>query len=133
MKKPTLSSAKKKTWATLSLWIRTKDSKDGYCTCVTCGWTGPISTMQAGHFIRKARGTAAYFEENNIKVQCQHCNENLGGNEDQYYSYMLQTYGQSEVDRLEFMSKTIVRYRVHDYEKIESLYKEKLKKFNEAN
>ena len=127
------NSAKKKAWSTLSLWIRTKDSTNGYCTCVTCWWTAPISMMYAGHFIRKARGVAAYFEENNIKVQCSHCNVNLGGNEDQYYSYMLQTYGQSEVDRLEFISKTIVRYRVYDYEKIESLYKEKLKKFNEAN
>ena len=133
MKKTNLSSAKKKAWAALSLWIRTKDSKDGYCTCVTCGWTGPISTMHAGHFIRKSRGAAIYFEEKNINVQCEQCNVNLGGNPDEYYSYMLRTHGQDWIEMLESLSRIIVRDRTADYEKIESLFKEKLKKFNEAN
>ena len=131
MKAPTLSSAKKKAWSTLSLWIRTKDSANGYCTCVTCGWTGPINTMHAGHFIRKARGASVYFEETNIKVQCENCNINLGGNPEEYYLYMLRTHGDEWIQVLERLSRMTVRYRVNDYEKIESLYKERLKAYEE--
>ena len=129
MKAPTLSSAKKKAWSTLSLWIRTKDSINGYCTCKTCGWTGPINTMQAGHWIPKAQGNSIYFEENNIHVQCYRCNINLGGNGPEYFTYMLRTYGQDELDRLKTLAKTSVKFKIHDYQRMESEYKEKLKAF----
>ena len=89
--------------------------------------------MHAGHFIRKARGAAVYFEEKNINVQCEQCNTNLGGNQDEYYWYMLRTRGQDWIELLESLSRIIAIYRISDYEKLESIYKEKLKKFNEAN
>lgn len=123
-KKVSLSAAKKKAWAVVSRWVRLKDSKDGYCTCVTCGWTGEVSSMQAGHWIPKAQGSAIYFEITNIHPQCYRCNINLGGNGPEYYSYMLQTYGQEELDRLKALAKTSVKFTVKDYQEIEAKYKD---------
>ena len=130
-KKPSLSAAKKKAWAAMSKWIRTKDSKDGYATCVTCGWTGEISSMQAGHFIPKAQGNAIYFEETNVHVQDYRCNINLGGNGPEYYSFMMQKYGQEEIDRLRALAKTTVKFKVEDYQAIEAKYLALLADFQE--
>jgi hypothetical protein len=121
-KKVSLSAAKKKAWAALSRWIRVKDSRVGFCTCVTCGWTGEVSSMQSGHWIPKAQGTAIYFEETNIHPQCYRCNINLGGNGPEYYSFMLRTYGQEEIDRLKALAKTTVKFTVLDYQAIEQKY-----------
>ena len=123
-KKVSLSAAKKKAWSAMSLWIRSKEAINGYCSCVTCGWTGEISSMQAGHWIPKAQGNAIYFEETNIHPQCYRCNINLGGNGPEYYSFMLRTYGQEELDRLKALAKTKVNFKVPDYQAIEQKCKE---------
>lgn len=130
MKKISLSAAKKRAWAAMSKWIRTNDSDNGYCTCVTCGWTGEISSMQAGHFIPKAQGNAIYFEESNVHVQCYRCNINLSSNGPEYYTFMLRTYGQEEIDRLRELAKTKVKFTVHEYLNIERKYKELLENFD---
>lgn len=85
--------------------------------------------MQAGHFIPKAQGNAIYFEESNVNTQCYRCNINLGGNGPEYYSFMLQKYGQDEIDRLKWLAKTTVKFTVQDYLDIEKKYKELLEKF----
>ena len=87
---------------------------------MTCGWTGEISAMQAGHWIPKAQGSAIYFEETNIHPQCYRCNINLGGNGPEYYTFMLRTYGQEELDRLKALAKMTVKFTVEDYQAIES-------------
>jgi Bacteriophage Lambda NinG protein len=119
-KKITLTAAKKKAWSAMSKYIRVKYSHNGFCSCVTCGWTGEIASMQAGHWIPKAQGNAIFFEETNVHPQCYRCNMNLGGNGPEYYSYMLRTYGQSELDRLKALAKTTVKYTVADYQAIEA-------------
>jgi hypothetical protein len=131
-KKVSLTSAKKKAWAAMSRWIRLKDSKAGFCSCVTCGWTGEIASMQCGHFVPKAKGNSVYFEENNLAPQCYRCNINLGGNIVEYYSYIVHKFGQEEVERLRLLARETVKFTVQDYQAIEMACIEKIKKWEES-
>ena len=73
---------------------------DGYCQCVTCGtvrkWNDQI---HAGHFV-SGRGNGVLFDERGIHPQCSYCNDQLKGNQEEYYQYMLANYSQEVIDEL---------------------------------
>jgi hypothetical protein len=50
-KKNSVSKLKKTLWTLFSLYIRKSESKNEFCTCVTCNITKHYKQMQAGHFI----------------------------------------------------------------------------------
>lgn len=75
-----------------SLYIRLKDSVNGYAKCVTCPTRLPYKLMQNGHFIPRGRfGTR--WDVRNCHVQCKQCNEVLDGNLKKYKEYMISKYG----------------------------------------
>lgn len=81
MKKPTLSSLKKKAWTLLSEYVRRKDADEGGTTqCFTCGkyihWK---YEAQAGHAIG-GRRNAVLFDLEIIRPQCFACNAKHIGN-----------------------------------------------------
>ena len=116
------STQKKKLWTLVSKYIRLKYADDnGYCSCVTCGTTKHYKQMQAGHFIPKKKGNAIFFQETNIHPQCYQCNINLGGYGAMYYTYMLDMYGQEEIDRLMALTGTTVKL---DYDELTREYQE---------
>mgnify|MGYP000096938549 CR=1 FL=1 len=47
-------------------WIRARDSKEGYFTCIACFRTLPIDQMNAGHYVPVKGGSALRFNENNV-------------------------------------------------------------------
>lgn len=56
--------------------------------------------MQAGHFLA-GRGNSILFENNNVHPQCYSCNVMNHGEQLKYYRFMVKTYGEAEVKRLE--------------------------------
>lgn len=93
MKKPSLTSLKKKAWKLLSILVRTEtlDSK-GRATCFTCGIKKPWKKMYAGHFVQGRRPSILFIEEI-IRVQCVGCNRFRHGNLNRFTAKMLRTYG----------------------------------------
>lgn len=82
-KKQTISKLKSDLWKVFSLYIKTKYSIDGeWVNCYTCGANIQIGTSncQAGHWLPKGGYSYHYFNENNVRPQCNRCNRFLDGN-----------------------------------------------------
>ena len=120
-----LKTAKKKAWEACSKYIRLKYSRDGKCTCVTCGVTRPIKEMQAGHAMG-GRTSGILFEEKLIHPQCKHCNIFLGGNYGEYALFMIDTYGRKEFERLRALKHTTIKRSELDYLDIEKEFLRKI-------
>lgn len=90
MKKPKLSTMKKKAWKIFSQYIKLRDDY----TCFTCGRKSTGSGLHAGHFLAKrCHGALLYFDPSNVHAQCYHCNINLGGNGPFYSLNLREKYG----------------------------------------
>jgi hypothetical protein len=124
--KTKLSTMKKKVWKLCSEYNRRKDANGDMAQCVTCGKIAHWKELHAGHFIAKGNGNSVYFEDTNIHAQCPRCNMFDEGNKENYYPYMLNRYGQDEVDRLMALKHQAVKFSRADYEQMMEDYKEKL-------
>jgi hypothetical protein len=122
-KKETLSSQKKKTWHEFSKFIRLRDARNGYCTCVTCGAIKTWKTMQAGHFI-SGRTNSVLFEEKLVHAQCPACNIFKHGNYVNYTLFMLKKHTKEEIEQMIQDSKKIVKFSINDLKCLEKKYKE---------
>ena len=82
-------------------WIRARDSKDGYFTCISCFKTLPIESMNAGHYVPVKGGSFLRFHEDNVNGECQRCNGfdefHLIG----YRKHLLLKIGKNRVEWLE--------------------------------
>ena len=81
--------------------VRIANADDnGMCACCSCDKSYHYSEMNGGHFIKRHK-TAIVFDAQNVNPQCVRCNHYLSGNESKYREFMLKTYGQEAIDRLE--------------------------------
>jgi len=55
-------------------FIRSRDSQDGYFTCISCGKTLPVEQMNAGHYVPVKNSSALRFNEFNVNGECQYSN-----------------------------------------------------------
>ena len=99
MGKITLKGQKKKTWSACSRYVRHKHSKDGLCTCFTCGVVKPIAEMQAGHAIQ-GRGNSILFQTDAIRPQCSSCNVWQGGRLDVFIPKLIDEIGRERYDEI---------------------------------
>lgn len=87
-----------------SQYIRLRDSKNGYCKCITCGeikfWEK--DKMQCGHYISR-RILITRFDELNCNTQCENCNVWRDKNEMQisYRENLCKKIGEKKVLELE--------------------------------
>lgn len=97
-KKLTIGQLQKKLWEECRRIVKNRDGN----TCFTCGKTNlEGSNYQVGHFIPKGScGANLKYDLRNLKIQCFHCNINLGGNGAEYYRRMVKLHGQKYVDKL---------------------------------
>ncbi len=51
-------------------YIRTRDSEDGWFTCISCGQTLTIDKMNAGHYAPVKSSSALRFNEYNVNGEC---------------------------------------------------------------
>ncbi len=77
---------------------------NGYCTCVTCGRPYHWKKIHAGHYIVRVWMRTRY-DEHNVHPQCCYCNTWLNGNTEMYHDYIIDTYGQEEIDALKRISR----------------------------
>lgn len=69
--------------------------------CYTCGKPIEGSNCQTGHFIPKASCPAELkYSLDNLRLQCYHCNINLGGNGSEFYRRLEQEKGKEFVESL---------------------------------
>lgn len=69
--------------------------------CYTCDRPVEGSNMHCGHFIPKAACPAELkYHLDNLRLQCYHCNINLGGNGGEFYRRLEKKHGKPYINRL---------------------------------
>lgn len=125
-KTKSIKTLKAKAWKLFSEYIRRKYAdENGMVKCCTCDHFAHWKQMQAGHFI-PGRCNSILFEENGVHPQCRKCNYNEG-NGPEYYVFMLNKYGQEEIDRLRNLRHQAVKLDLGFYESFIPELKQKLK------
>ena len=135
VKRPTVSSEKKKAWDACSVYIRTRDALETtgtieFAICCTCGKPYPAfgkGCLQAGHYI-PGRMPSILFDERGIHAQCYNCNIRLKGNPIKYRKFMEKKHGWEVINELESLSETDPHYKVCDYQDFREKFKNKTKK-----
>ena len=124
-KKPSRSKLVKKMDVIFSQYIRLKNSKNGICTCVTCGKKGHWKTggIQAGHFMSR-KHYSTRWDEDNVKPQCVGCNMFRSGEQYKYSLYL----GKQLSEKLHEKSNKIVKFTNIELEEMFEHYSNEVKK-----
>jgi hypothetical protein len=127
MRKVTLPRLTEKAQKVFNAYIRQRDSKDGYFTCISCFKTLPVESMNAGHYVPVKGGSFLRFHEDNVNGECQRCNGfdefHLVG----YRKHLLLKIGKKRVEWLENNRTKVHKWNRTDLEDIITLYTTLLK------
>jgi len=129
-KQKSLSKLKKDAWDWCSKYIRLKYSKKGYVQCITCSCIKKIKEMQTGHYVSRSY-LSTFFDEKNIHPQCYQCNICRKGNLDEYALWLISTYGEGILEKLNKKKWEQVKYTRQDYENFIERYKSKIKRLKD--
>ena len=128
-KQKTITKLKAELWKHYALYIKRKYSTDGeYCNCFTCGANLQIGTSncQCGHYYTKKGYPALYFNENNTRPQCFHCNINLSGNTPIFRENLIAEIGESGVAELDKHRHDTIKWSRSELEELIEKYKSKI-------
>lgn len=126
-------ASKNSVWKLASEYNRRKDAIDDYVQCVSCGKSGHWKSMDAGHFIPKARGKAVYFIPTNIHAQCPGCNRfDVERSKIGYTLYMLNRYGLAHIEELRRVARTVTKQTQSDLDAWSEFYITKLEELDNA-
>lgn len=109
-----------------SSYIRIKHSKDGYCTCYTCGKSVSLLLIDCGHFISRSH-MATRWDQNNTRPQCTDCNRFRSGNLKKFEENLIKQLGLFHVELLKEKSKQITKFTRNELVDLYQEYTEKLK------
>ena len=123
-KKLTRSKLVKKLDNIFSQYIRLSNSKNGNCTCVTCGKVGDWKNggIQAGHFMSR-KHYSTRWDERNVKPQCIGCNMFKAGEQ---YKFSLYNGGKLSEELLQ-KSRETVKFADVDLIEMADYYSNKVK------
>jgi|SRR3990167_1321776 len=123
MKKPTVSSLKKKLDRLFSIWVRSSAANhQGYARCYTCRTTKKWKELQAGHYISRSNN-ATRFSEINVKPQCVACNIFKHGNIPEFALHLVKDYGEHILKTLSKESRKIRQFSIKELQEMIKLYK----------
>ena len=71
---PTIPKLTAKAQTIFNRYIRTRDSQDGFFTCISCGQVKGHEVMDAGHYVPVKGSSALRFDEYNVNGECKSCN-----------------------------------------------------------
>jgi hypothetical protein len=112
-----------------SKYIRLRDSKDGYCKCITCGkvafWTK--EGMQAGHFQTRSKYSTRW-DERNVNAQCAGCNMVNGGQQYVHGLEIDKKFGEGTADDLVVLSHKIRKFTTNELHEMTDHYKKEVER-----
>ena len=119
----TLPKLIEKAQKVFNAWIRERDSKDGYFTCIACFKTLKVEAMNAGHYVPVKGGSFLRFHPDNVHGECQRCNGfdefHLVG----YRKHLLLKIGPKKVEWLENNRNVVYKWSRTELEAIINTYK----------
>jgi hypothetical protein len=128
-KKPSRSKIVQKLDTVFSLYVRTKHSKNGVCTCCTCGRKFEIKKIQAGHF-QSRKHYSTRWDELNVHPQCPKCNVFSQGEQYEYAKFLDKTYGEGTADSLVQKSREIEKFSQSELESMIDHYQHELRRLS---
>lgn len=123
---PTRTDYEDELWRVFSLFIRQRDSQDGFGRCISCGRMIHWRDGDCGHYYSRRHKCTKYDERNN-NLQCKHCNIWNQGNAQGYMIGLKQKYGEGILEELELKKSGTCKYSIGDLKLLIAYYKSKLK------
>ena len=108
-------------------YIRLRDEKE---PCISCGRFHE-GQYHAGHYLTTGAHPELRFNELNVHKQCAPCNNFLSGNIIKYRQNLINKIGLQQVLFLEGPHEPL-KLTIDEIKDIKSLYRQKIKEFNEA-
>ena len=121
-KRISLAKHKDRLQKLVNAYVRSRDCKDGYFTCISCGQTLPVDKCQAGHYVPVGRSQALRFNEENIHSECQRCNLFDSFHLIGYRKNLIEKIGIDMVKWLEEHSKDIKKWTRQELDELEQYY-----------
>lgn len=107
-KRDSIPYLKKELDRVFSIWIRNRDSKDGFNVCFTCGARKRIAELQAGHYHSRTY-VALRWDDINVQNQCVACNIFKEGNKPMFAVNLQKKYGSDILEKLHIQRRNIFR------------------------
>lgn len=108
-------------------FIKARDCKDGYFTCMACGKIKPEDQFNASHY-HSRRYLSLRWSEKNVGGCCIHCNKYLAGNIPAYTTGLVLKYGKGIIQQLEIQKMNLYKYSRFELQVLIDFYKNELKK-----
>ena len=105
--------------------------RDEGLNCISCD--KPPLKKNAGHFYNANNHWSLRFDENNVHLQCEHCNTFLSGNLIKYRTNLIKKIGIEKYNDLELKSNDTRKYTVEELKEIIKHYKKEIKLFQIKN
>ena len=132
-KKTDRQKAKAAAWKAFSEFIRLRDSDEfGRLQCVTCQRSGPWRSMDAGHFITRAK-ESTLFDERNVHGQCKGCNRFQGGKFLEHERAIERIHGAGTAQILKDKALTLCKRTASDYQFIADTYRLRVERIKEES
>tara|TARA_R110001583_G_scaffold189156_1_gene351869 strand:+ start:177 stop:698 length:522 start_codon:yes stop_codon:yes gene_type:complete len=100
-------------------WIRKRDKGK---PCISCKNPTP-KKVNAGHYIASGKSKFLTFNEDNVHLQCEYCNNFLSGNLLDYRINLIEKIGKERVEYLECNRHKTKKYTREELKEIMEKYK----------
>jgi hypothetical protein len=103
-------------------YIRERDKNN---VCISC--QKPPLKKNAGHFFNANNHYNVRFDEDNVHLQCEHCNTFLSGNLIFYRENLIKKIGIESFEALENKARITRKFSISEVKEIIEIYKAKIK------
>lgn len=103
-------------------YIRERDKNQ---VCISC--QKPPLKKNAGHFFNANNHYNVRFDEDNVHLQCEHCNTFLSGNLIFYRENLIKKIGIESFEALENKARITRKFSISEVKEIIEIYKAKIK------
>lgn len=120
----TIQDLVKATQIVFNKYIRLRDKHE---LCISCKQKPKKSN--AGHYYNANNHWNVRFDENNVHLQCEHCNTFLSGNLINYRENLLKKIGEGKFQLLEAEANKTRKFTKEELKEIIETYKKKIKEY----
>ena len=108
-------------------YIRQRDAdENGLVKCCTCDTVEHWKQMDAGHYYKRGNKSVRW-DERNCHAQCIICNRLNNGEDNKYWTFMLDRYGFIEFRNLLTLARSEVHWMQHEIDEMTEKCKIKIK------
>lgn len=109
-----------------SEYIRKRDTRNGYFTCISCGRVMPAQQCDCGHYINRWHKSVRWNEDN-AHGECRHCNRFDENHLQSYRNNLVRKIGEDRVLLLESMKNRTTKMGDFELQVMIEEYRKKIR------